>query len=84
MHSPRWLLEEGPYASAHHAAAIQALHPPVSRRSRLTATPPDLTAQPSSRPGGSILNRHLVSCQPRWPQSALMQQPARQGEAAGF
>ena len=53
-----------PDASAHHAVAIQAPHPPVSRRSRLTATPPDQTAQPSPRLGGQILNRHLVGCQP--------------------
>jgi hypothetical protein len=33
MHLPRWLLEERPDASAHHAVAVQAPHPPVSRRS---------------------------------------------------
>ena len=64
MHSPRWLLEEGQDASAHHAAAIQAPHRPVSRISRLTATPPDPNRATVAPPWGSILNRHLVSSQP--------------------
>jgi hypothetical protein len=84
MHSPRWLLEEGPDASAHHAAAIQAPRRPVSRISRLTAPPQTQTAQPSPRPGGQFSIGTWSVLSRRRPQSAFMQQPPRHGEAAGF
>ena len=73
-----------PDAGAHHAAAIQAPHPPVSRRSRLTATPPDPNRATVVPPRRSILNRHLVSSQPAPASERFDATATAKGEAAGF